>query len=228
MHRLRLLLCKREGEAIPVAVATMLVACVAGGCATESGNRHVTPSYDVFTSRLLALYADQNGDGVVDQWTYVDGNQVLRGESDADGDGRIDQWEYFGADGRLVKVGASSRNDGVEDIWTFEVANGERRIDRARQRDRHVDRREFFRTTDLVRAEEDSNLDGRVDRWDRYEGGVLREADFDTSLAASRPNRRIVYDATGRFVRVDADDERDGTFVELHGASEIDVKGVKR
>ena len=71
----------------------------------------------------------------------------------------------------------------------------------------------------LVRAEEDTNADGRPDRWDRYEGAVLRQAEFDTTLAGGRPNRRLVYDAAGRFQHVEADLERDGSFVILSGGT---------
>lgn len=78
----------------------------------------------------------------------------------------------------------------------------------------------------MTRAEEDSNGDGRVDRWDRYDGGVLREAAFDIALLAGRPDRRIVYDAKGQFVAVEEDVERDGTFVRLIGAAA--AAGVRR
>jgi hypothetical protein len=47
----------------------------------------------------------------------------------------------------------------------------------------------------------------------------LREAAFDTSFTAGRPDRRVLYDGQGRFVAVEADVERDGTFVRLTGAA---------
>lgn len=176
------------------------------------------PGYDVFTGRLVQLSADQNGDGRIDQWTYLDGTRPLRGEADADADGRIDRWEYFDAQSALVAIGTSSRNDGIEDTWTRPAApDGEVHVTHSRRRDRSLDRHEFYRGQSLVRAEEDTNADGAIDRWDRYEGGVLREAAFDTTFAAGRPNRRAVYDAQGRFVMVEADPEGDGTFVRVQG-----------
>jgi hypothetical protein len=193
----------------------IVVLTLAGiNCGVTDAPRKVTPTYDEFSRRLLALYADQDSDGRVDQWSYFDGNLLLRGEKDIDGDGRIDRWEYFDRNGGLERVGSASLNDGIEDTWTWPAAEGaEGRIDRSRGRDRHVDRREFYRNDAMVRAEEDTNGDGRVDRWDRYEGTVLRQAEFDTTLGNDRPNRRVVYDATGRFVRVETDPEFDGTFV---------------
>ena len=53
----------------------------------------VEPAYDDFSGRLIQLSADQDGDGRIDQLTYLDGNRVLRGEADTDGDGRSDKRE---------------------------------------------------------------------------------------------------------------------------------------
>lgn len=199
-------------------------------CSGPPDSRRAVPSYDVFTGRLVQLSADQDGDREVDQWTYLDGNRPLRGEADTDGDGRVDRWEYFDANARLLRVGTSSRNDGVEDSWAYvQALDGESRVDRSRNRDRSVDRREFFKGDVMTRAEEDTNLDGRIDRWDRYEGGVLRDASFDTSFAVGRPDRRLVYDAQGKFVAVEEDTERDGTFVRLTGAAAAAAAaGVRR
>ena len=192
-------------------------------CAPTESTRRAVPDYDTFTGRLVRLSADQNGDGRLDQWTYLDGNRPLRGEADTDGDGRIDRWEYFDANAQLVRVGSSSRNDGVEDTWTLvQPRGGTSEIDRSRNRDRHVDRREFFMANALLRAEEDANGDGLTDRWERYDRGTLREVAFDTSFAAGRADRRVLYDEQGRFVAVEVDVERNGAFVRLTG-----TKGVR-
>lgn len=200
--------------------AVLAISAAAVGCVAPVDMNRARAAYDPFTSKLIQLSADQNRDGTIDQWTFLDGNRPLRGEADTDGDGRIDRWEYFDANAQLQRVGASSRNDGVEDVWTYvQAVAGESRVDRSRGRDRHVDRREFFRGDALTRAEEDTNGDGRIDRWDRYEGQVLREAAFDTSLVAGRADRRLLYDPKGRFVAVEADARGDGTFMRLTGAA---------
>jgi hypothetical protein len=197
---------------------SIVAAAVLGAACSAPASRQVTPSYDEFTRKLIALYADQDGDGRVDQWSYFDGNQVLRGEKDVDGDGRIDRWEYFDATGKLDRVGTSSLNDGVEDRWTWpSPAGAEGRIGHSRSRDRHIDRTEFMVDGALARAEEDTNRDGRVDRWDRYGGAVLRQVDFDTTFTRERPNHRAIYNARGEFERVEADPEFDGTFVTVTG-----------
>jgi hypothetical protein len=186
------------------------------------------PSYDVYTSRLVRLSADQNGDGRLDQWTYLEGARVFRGEADSDGDGRIDRWEYFDPASTLVKIGGASRGDGIEDMWTDPAPTpaGEVHVARSLQRDRRPDRHEYFRGDVLVRTEEDTNADGRVDKWDRYEASVLREVAFDTTFNTGRPDRRVLYDAAGKFIAVEADPERDGTFVRV--ANDAGLPATKR
>lgn len=194
------------------------IVLVQGGCAWEPQPGRVVPSYDAMTGRLVQLAADQDGDGRIDQWTYVDGNRAFRGEADVDADGRIDRWEYFDERAVLVLIGTSSRGDGIEDTWTRPGATtgGEVQVSRSRQRDRHVDRHEYSVGGALVRAEEDTNADGRIDKWERFDAGVLREASFDTTFAAGRPDRRVVYDTQGNST-VEFDPDGDGTFVRVPG-----------
>lgn len=230
-----ILTCNREGEALGSVggrlAAVVGVVVVAAGCEQASGSRRAVPSYDDFSGRLVRLSADQNGDGRIDQWTYLDGNRPLRGEADLDADGRIDRWEYFDAQAALILVGTSSRGDGVEDTWTgpAATASGEVHVATARLRDRLADRHEYFRGDQLVRAEEDTNADGRLDKWERYEGGSLREAAFDTSFVKGRPDRRVVYDADGLSV-VEADPDGDGQFVRVPGevAPPVRTRGASK
>ena len=189
---------------------------LAASCAPTEATKTVNPSYDPFSGHLIQLNADQDGDGRVDQWTYLDGTRPLRGEKDMDRDGRIDRWEYFGAQAELVSVGTSSRNDGIEDTWTWvSLVNGEGRVDLSLARDRHIDKREYYAGDAIARAELDTNADGRIDRWDRYENRVLREVQFDTTFKAARADRRLLYDPQGHFVAAEADDDRDGRFDRL-------------
>src|SRR5690242_2927807 len=89
-------ICNREGEAVSFCAhrrvwPVVAIAAMAAACATASNDqKRVVASYDPFTRQLIQLSADQNGDGRIDQITYLDGNRPLRGEGDADGDGRID------------------------------------------------------------------------------------------------------------------------------------------
>lgn len=209
---------RRAGNLRPAAIRSAALlgficaaACSPAGPAPEA-------SYDPFTRRLIQITVDLNRDGRPDGRTYMDGNRVLRAEADTDGDGRVDRWEYY-AQSELQRVGTSSRGDGVEDTWTWAPGpDGLRRVDLSRRRDRAIDRREFFRGDTLVRAEEDTNLDGRADKWEQYEGGVLRQVELDLTRSRGRPDRRLLYDAAGRFVTIMADDDGDGRFEVLTGA----------
>lgn len=192
------------------------------GCSSSPPAQGVVAGYDDYTRRLLQLSADQNGDGRLDQWTYLDGTRPLRGEADVDGDGRVDRWEYFDADGNVSTIGSASRGDGVEDTWTSTAttAAGETHIATSTKRDRVRDRHTYYQGDALRRIEEDTNGDGVIDKWDRYEGAVLSEVSFDMSFARGRADRRVLYDARGGFIGVEIDPEGDGTFVSAPGKSE--------
>lgn len=193
-------------------VAGTLVGVIAvAGCAPDLSAPH--PAYDPGTRRLVRLDVDQNRDGRVDARTYLDGNRPLRAELDLSGSGMVDRWEYFDATGQLFLVGTSSAGDGVEDTWTHAASpDGERRVDLAGARDRRIDRREHYRDEELTRAEEDVNGDGLTDKWETYQDGVLRLVAFDTTYAAGRPDRRVVYGPDGQFSHLEADLEGLGRF----------------
>jgi hypothetical protein len=56
----------------------------------------------------------------------------------------------------------------------------------------------------VVRAEQDTNGDGRIDQWQRFEHGKLRELLIDTTLASGEPNRRLVYSDNGVLQRIES------------------------
>jgi len=174
------------------------------------------PVYDRYTSLLLRLDWDSDRDGRIDQRTYVGGAAPWRSEIDFDGDGRIDRWEYVTVSGEVARIGSSSANDGVEDTSMFlEDPAGDVRVDRAQYRDRVVDRREYYRGEVLVRADEDANRDGHVDKWETWDGGVLRVTAFDTTFSGRSPDRRLLYDDMGRFTQMETDSAGDGRFERL-------------
>ena len=210
------MVCKREGEALhglPTAIVVAL--CMASLACDEA--RAVDGIYDDRTRALVRLDYDSNRDGRIDVRTYLQGTLPFRTEADSNGDGRIDRWEYLDRHARVVRIGTSMRDDGVEDRWTWEAdARGERRVDYARARDNVISRREYYRDEQLVRAEEDANSDGLIDKWEVFENRVLRQVSFDTSYAAGRADRRVIYSASGQFERTESDPERDGSFAPHH------------
>jgi len=53
-----------------------------------------------------------------------------------------------------------------------------------------VNRTEFYEGGALARAEEDSDGDGRPDKWETYRDGALAIAELDTDRDG-RPDRRL-------------------------------------
>jgi hypothetical protein len=160
-------------------------------------------SYDKTSGRLRELTFDGNKNGRVDTWTDMDGNRPLRSRIDSNEDGRVDRWEYYDKAGQLAKVGFSRKSDGKPDAWAFSTKEG--RIERievsSSGEEARVDRWEFYDvsgppgpdgTGPLLRVEEDTNRDGKQDKWERFENGVVRVAEFDQDYDG-RPDRRLTY-----------------------------------
>ena len=163
----------------------------------------MTPVYDP-AGEIRRLDYDIDHDDQVDMRAYLEHGRTVRIEADGDGDGIVDRWEYYGADGHLERLGTSSESDGLEDTWV--VQNGDQmRVDISTRRDGVTDRREFHDKGTLVRAEQDTNGDGRTDQWQNFADGKLRELLVDTSQKTGRPDRRLVYANDGSLERIDAD-----------------------
>ena len=176
----------------------MLVTVISTSCDREQ----VSPVYDA-SGTIRRLEYDTDRDRQIDMRAYVLNGRTVRIEADGNGDGVVDRWEYYRPGGELDRIGTSSQSDGVEDTWVTQIGN-EMRVDVATRRDGIVDRQEFHIDGVLVRAEQDSNGDGRVDEWQRFDHGKLRELLVDTSMASGHPNQRLIYRPDGSIERVDS------------------------
>jgi hypothetical protein len=188
-----------------VAAALMAFAC--GGDSADP-RKTVTPTSDP-SVRLQRLDYDSNSNGKPDVHTYMEGNRAVRSEIDANEDGVIDRWEYYDDRRQVIRIGMSSAGDNTVDTAT---ATEPARIERSSQRDDVIDRREFVEGDEVIRAEEDSDRDGRMDRWEGYKDGVLVTLALDTTGQLGRPDRRLVYGDNGDVVRVEVDPDGDGVF----------------
>lgn len=176
-----------------LALATSCAAC---GGPNRSPNVAIQPDYNKESGRLERLRHDANGNGVAETTSYMDGGRIARIEVDLNEDGRIDRWEYYGSDQRLQKVGFSRSSDGHEDAWSFADESGTVvRIEIAVAPSERVTRTEFFDRGVLVRAEEDTDADGHVDKWEAYEQGRLVRLAFSATPGA--PANALVYVADG-------------------------------
>jgi hypothetical protein len=203
-----------------ISVASFLsLALIAPACnRLGEDNKRITPEYDKATGKLSLLKYDSNGNGKIDTWSYMDGARIVRIEIDKDEDGKIDRWEYYSPDQKLEKVGSSRAQDGKEDAWSYIGPDGTvARIDVSTRRDGKVTRVEHYQHDILVAAEEDSDADGRMDKWETYEGARLASVAFDTQHRGT-PDRRLVYGPDGT-ARVEVDPKGTGQFVAADPAS---------
>ena len=177
--------------------AVVALAASLAGCERD----RVSPVYDA-AGTIRRLDYDTNRDGEIDMRAYLENGRTVRIEADGNGDGVVDRWEYYRPDGQLDRLGTSSGADGVEDTWVVQSGT-QMRVDIATRRDGIADRHEFHDNGVLVRTEQDTNGDGRIDQWQRFEGGKLRELLIDTTQSSGRPDERLVYAANGSVERVD-------------------------
>ena len=181
--------------------------------------------YDAQTGRLRTLAFDATGGGKNNAVGYLDGKHMRRIELDLDANGAIDRWDFYGADGKLEKVGLSQRNDGKMDAEAFYTAEGALRLMRvSTRRDGTFDRAEYYENNVLIRSEDDTNGDGRPDKWDTYRPeadvppAVRPYAITSTALdetGRGTPTRRLVFAPDGRVERVEVDPDGDGHFTVL-------------
>jgi hypothetical protein len=184
-----------------VGIPVLIVGLTSAGCEAPSRDDRIEPVYDAATGRLQLLKYDANGDGTIDTWSYMDGARVVRIELDPDQNTIIDRWEYYAPDQTLEKVGTSRAADNTPDSWAFYDAGGTvTRIEISTRRTGTIDRVEYYERGARVRAEEDTNADGRIDKWESYDGARLASVAFDTRQRGI-PDRRVVYaqDGTARL-----------------------------
>ena len=143
----------------------MLAAC----SATPSSPRDTTVAqHDPESGRLKRIEFDTTHNGRNDAVGIMDGTHVERIEVDEDEDGIVDRWEFYNADRRLERVGFSRQHNGVMD--SIVPREGWRD---GTNRDVHsrrwtLSQLEHYQSESLARVEEDTNGDGRTDKWETY------------------------------------------------------------
>ena len=188
----------------------------------ENAKKTTIPTYDKKTGRLVQLTYDRNHNGKIDTWTDMDGTRPIMSRIDLNEDGKIDRWEYYDEKGQIVKVGFSRKDDGKPDAWAYAGPDGrvsrveisstgdEKKIDRWEHYDASQAGPRGDPTGALVSAEEDTNGDGRPDKWETYENGTIKTVAFDEK-GAGYATRRLTYEK-GQLVLIETDPDGKGGF----------------
>jgi hypothetical protein len=213
---------------VPVAVATMLAAA----CSDPDRDRikkTTLPTYDKTSGKLTQLTYDRNRNGTIDTWTDMSGTKPLRSRIDLDEDGKVDRWEYYDESGALLKVGFSRTKDEKPDAWAYAGADGKvDRVEISSTGDEHkIDRWEHYDPSRsvggtpgsgaLIRSEEDSDGDGKPDKWEVYENGTLARAELDEN-SDGKPDRRLTYH-DGALILIESNPDGAGGY-----RTRVDVK----
>ena len=204
---------------------TLLAALVCFACSSPHAERAkgtISPTYDSTTGKLIQLTYDRNKNGRIDTWIDMDGTRPIRARIDLNEDGKIDRWEYYDQTGKLTKVGFSRANNGKPDAWAYAGPDGKiARIEISSTGDEHkIDRWEYYDASEaaangdavgpLVRAEEDTDGDGKVDKWETYVNGQLTTVAFDENHDG-QPDRRLTY-SDGRLALIETHPDAAGVY----------------
>lgn len=191
--------------------AVILALVVAAGCRDASRDRlaanGISPVYNPRTGQLEQLLSDRDHDGRAETRAFMDGAVIKYIEIDRNGDGVPDRWEYYGSESNAAAGGSAATNV----IDHAEEANGP---------DRSITRREFYADGVIRRVVDDTNLDGRPDKWEQYDHGVLVSVELDL-VGKGFPSQRLRYSASGEVTAVETDPDGRGVFQPVSPASKV-------
>jgi hypothetical protein len=192
--------------ALAAGLCLIALAASAGCNATSSPVGQATPIYNPKTGKLSELTMDRNGDGRVDMWVTMDGVHLQSIRIDRHGTGQPDRWEYYTQGSAVAgsQPSAGSLFDAKTVIVRAEEANG--------PDPKKITRWEYYTDGVLVRVDEDTDFDGRIDEWETYEHGALARMDLDLK-GRGKPDERFVYGSDGSLDHVEVDVAGDGHFV---------------
>jgi hypothetical protein len=191
--------------------AAVLALAVGAGCRDGSQARlaesGISPIYNPQTGRLEQLVSDRDRDGRQETRAFMDGGVIKYVEIDRNGDGVPDRWEYYGSSAGAAVGGSGAANV----IDHAEEANGP---------DRTITRREFYADGVIRRVVDDTNFDGRPDKWEQYDHGVLASVEMDL-VGKGFPSQRLRYNASGEVVAVETDPDGRGVFQPVSPPSKV-------
>src|SRR5688572_12919525 len=175
----------------------VLAATLAGtaACSPAAGDERPKADYDPETGRLRRLSLDLDRNGRHDAVSIMDGARIEYVEVDADENGKTDRWDFYRGH-TLERVGFSRLNDGVMDSQSVYGTDGTvARIELSTGRDGRFNRIEWYEAGVLIRSEEDTDGDDRPDKWETYRPNVGAGPNEPPYTIAS-----VAFDDSGRGV----------------------------
>jgi hypothetical protein len=176
-------------------LAVLALAACRASVQEQLNAKGIQPVYNERTGQLEQLVSDQDGDGRKETRAFMDGARIEYIEIDRNGDGAPDRWEYY----RPVSGGAPGAPSLIDHA---EEANGS---------ERGITRREFYVNGTIARVVDDTNADGKPDKWETYRDGVLARVDLDLT-GSGAPIQRLTYGPSGAVTAVEVDAEGTGVF----------------
>jgi hypothetical protein len=114
-------------------------------------------------------------------------------EIDEDGDGTLDLKEYFSPEGRLEKSEESDKGTGQFTMtWYYNKEEEAIRAEKDTDKDGRIDTWFYYRDGAIHRVEEDTNGDGKPDLWEEY----------DEAEALVKRSKDLNYDGTPDIEKV--------------------------
>lgn len=141
---------------------------------------------------------DYDGDGRIDERTYLAGERVDRIETDRNRDGRVDQIVRYRANGDAHSVELDEGFDGRFEIVHRYRDNQPMESSVDHNGDGAIDMR-FVHESGVIVLEEDLDTNARVVRTIRYRGGVPVSGEFDADGDGKLDTART-YDTIGEIV----------------------------
>lgn len=186
---------------VPLLAALLLV----GACKKKPVDpvAAANPYRDAYAERVLPdglvlVEVDLNADGKPEVFNYYREREgaerlLVRKDTDLNRDGRVDVRSWYTDTGLLEMEEFDGDFDGQYDIWDYyqDVDGSGKAVRVANHRDMTYDGKPdvfvYFRDGLIVRKERDTNGDGIIDHWEKFdsEGKVIksgRDANYDGSV----------------------------------------------
>jgi hypothetical protein len=191
--------------------------------ADRDGNPEEIRYHDAASDMILRKENDTNYDGSIDTWTLYEAGVVVEIWRDNSGNGKPDEWERYGRDGHMQAREVDRNFDGNPDAF-FLFAGGvlvEERHDG--NHDGNLARIVHYAERRIVRTEEDTTGDGRIDTWTHFQLAgdqeVVERVERDTTGDGRTDTFDYYEQLAGQTVLKQRDEDKNGD-------GEIDIRSI--